>query len=396
MNKMLNILTISTYPFETPNHGGQHRLFNIVKAYQADGHKVCSIGVLGSDTYPHQEGFEFYPDNQALAKYIENPFLMEDWAIGQLYSKNDIYFERLIKHITITPDVIHIEQPWLFAFATRYVNSVLKKKIKIIYGSQNIEYKLKYDILKTYLDTETAFNGSQKVYEIELEAIHQADLVVCVSQNDLDWCQSEGAKEYLLATNGVANRKTTREGIVEANRIVGHKKFALYCASAHPPNMSGFFDYFGNGVGCIAPDEKLVIAGGAGPCILNDERYKKAAGLSRLTLTPGLVSETCLQGLLHTAHVIVLPLSHGGGTNLKTAEALWSGKWVLGTPMAFRGYEHFINSNGVKVEANPQRFLGILREILSLPPLSLTEDEKHERRDVLWESTLTSLSSWFS
>lgn len=59
--------------------------------------------------------------------------------------------------------------------------------------------------------------------------------------------------------------------------------------------------------------------------------------------------------------------------------------------MAFRGYEHFINSNGVKVEANPQRFLGILREILSLPPLSLTEDEKHERRDVL-ESTLTSLS----
>jgi hypothetical protein len=221
-------------------------------------------------------------------------------------------------------------------------------------------------------------------------------LVVCVSQNDVDWTQAEGAKECLLAANGVTNRQTTHTGIVEANNIVGHKKFALYCASAHSPNIEGFFDYFGNGIGCIAPDERIVIAGEAGSFIKNDKRYQKSAGLSRLTLTPGLVSETCLQGLLHTAHVIVLPLSHGGGTNLKTAEALWSGKWVLGTPIAFRGYEHFTNSKGVKIQSDPQRFLSILREILSHPPISLTEDEKNERQVVLWESTLAPLCAWIS
>jgi hypothetical protein len=32
-----------------------------------------------------------------------------------------------------------------------------------------------------------------------------------------------------------------------------------------------------------------------------------------------------LEGLLDGAQCIVLPLTQGGGTNLKTAEALWSG-----------------------------------------------------------------------
>jgi len=112
----------------------------------------------------------------------------------------------------------------------------------------------------------------------------------------------------------VRPRAVTDVGIAAANAISGGKKFALYCGSAHPPNIKGFFDLFGQGLGCLAPDERLVIAGSVGEHIQNDVRFGRAPNVRHQCIIADLVSEACLQGLLSTAHMIILPITDGGGT----------------------------------------------------------------------------------
>lgn len=391
MTSKPKILTISTYPFDEPAHGGQHRLANIVKRFRETGHDVQAIGVLGSEAYPPQIHFEPFPGAQALASVVKNPFLMEDYAIGKLFAKKQSFYEALARHVEGVPDAIHVEQPWMFEFAQLLISRSRWKKTRLIYGSANIEAPLKHDILSMYLDADAAKTGAALVQEVELSAVRNANSVVAVSESDGDWALANGAKRMLVARNGVVEREVDENGIREANLHSGVRKFALYCASAHPPNMTGFYHYFGRGSGCLAPSDRIVIAGGAGPHIVNDPKFPATGGLTRTCVSAGLVSEDCLAGLLDTAHVIILPLEHGGGTNLKTAEALWAGKHIVATPMAFRGFEHFADSEGVRIAGQPKEFLTALREAMAAPPLILSEAEQERRRSVLWESTLREL-----
>jgi hypothetical protein len=392
----MNILTLSTYPIDNPLHGGQHRLHNIVEAYKEAGHAVQAAGVSGSDQYPESPGFVPYPGMTAFTPYIANPFLMDDWAIGELFEKNDQFFKSLADLITPVPDLIHVEQPWLFKFAVRYTKLHPSRKIKIIYGSQNIEHDMKFDIVNTYMGLDSAHSAQEKVLRCETAAISLADGVCCVSQEDLDWTKLKTKAPCVLAFNGVKIRETTSTGITEANKIAGHKKFALYSASAHPPNITGFFDIFGGGVGCIAPNQIIVIAGSAGPNIKSDPRFQRTAGLGKICAVAGTVSEECLQGLLELAHTVILPITHGGGTNLKTAEAIWAGKHVVATTKAFRGFDKFKSTSGISIADDPSGFLVALRKSLEKPPNVISADQRLSRRTVLWSETLRPLLNLIS
>lgn len=392
----MKILTLSTYPFATPRHGGQHRLYNIVAAYKAAGHETRSVGVLGSVAYPSEEGFVACPPASELARYIENPLFMEDWAIGQLAAKDDVFFAALRSQIREIPDLIHVEQPWMFEFARRYSNENSRNSVKILYGSANIEHMLKSKILENYFDKRHSERCAQLVFECELAAARGADFVCATSAHDADWLQQHGAYEVVIAPNGVRDRVTTDAGISQANLITGHRKFVLYCASAHPPNIVGFFKLFGRGVGCLSPDERLVVAGSAGPNIRTDERFDRIPALAKHYVSVGEVSEECLQGLLHISHAIVLPITQGGGTNLKTAEALWAGRHMVATPIAMRGFEHHVESFGVTVCEEPIAFRHAVRAAMASTPLELTPEDKLLRRSLLWQSTLVPLTDSIS
>ena len=103
--------------------------------------------------------------------------------------------------------------------------------------------------------------------------------------------------------------------------------------------------------------------------------------------------EQCLQGLLEIAHTVGLPITHGGGTNLKTAEALWAGKHVVATTTAFRGFESFRTSPGVLVADEPSKFLAALRTTMAQAPNNLPRAEREKRKSVLWTETLKPLIS---
>ena len=160
--------------------------------------------------------------------------------------------------------------------------------------------------------------------------------------------------------------------------------------------MAGFFDLFGDGFGCLSADQRLVIAGSAGPAIADDARLHTSARLAQSIVVPGMIDDPCLSGLLDTAHCIVLPITQGGGTNLKTAEALWAGRYIVATTTAMRGFEQFIGSPGVLVSDQREEFKQNLRFAMQAPPLQLSHAEREKRGVVLWSQNLKSLSPFIT
>jgi hypothetical protein len=389
----MRVLTLSTYPIAAPRHGGQQRLHHIVRAFKAAGHQTQSIGIFGSQSYPAEEGFLSLPPVDQLTRYIKNPVLMEDWAIGQMAVDDAKVFSELCDHIDVVPDVIHVEQPWLFAFAQRYARQCGRDKVKLIYGSANIEHELKRSIVEQIIGTKAAKSCAELVLKCECSAARGADLVAATSSRDAQWLRPYSNGDVLVAANGVAERPSTIAGIEAANAITSHRKFALYCASSHPPNIAGFFDLFGRGIGFLSPIERIVVAGGAGLSIRSDSRFKTTPGLAAHFIDAGEVSEECLQGLLETSHVMVLPLTQGGGTNLKTAEALWAGHWVVATQTAMRGFEDYSAERGLDVCSDASSFREAIRVAMQSAPLRLSSAEKMARRPLLWEYTLKPMVS---
>lgn len=388
----MNILILSTFPSDNPTHGGQHRLANTIRLLKEDGNCVQSIGVLGSADYPKSDSFVDYPPVLEFKNYIDNYFLMDDWAIGELFFYNDYYYQLLKNKIEILPDIIYVENVWLFKFAQRYIKEWIgKKHIYLVYGSENVENELKYNIVKTYMGHKIALEAKEKVFSMEVNAIKNADLVFCVSKEDVNWASQYSKFQPILAQNGVNRLEVNSTGIQEANKITGGHKFILYCASGHPPNISGFFEIFGNGIGCLPPDTKLVVAGSAGKAILLNEQFHKTAGLSKLFVDAGIVTNDCLRGLLELAHVVILPINQGGGTNLKTAEALLNGSFIVTTRKAMRGFESFLNDDGVFVSDTATEFCHHLSEVLNKEKLVLSNSTKLKRNVLLWEETLKDL-----
>ncbi len=388
----MNLLTLSTFPFDKPRHGGQHRVSNLVKKYESLGHVVESAGVLGSRIYESQEGFLAVPEQEDLLKYVEDTLFMEDVAIGRLFANSEIHFLSLASQIRYVPDAIHVEHPWLFEFAYKYRKSVGKTDMKLIYGSANVEHKLKNSILKPHRSESEVSAAAADVLECELFAIKNADAICCVSPQDMEWTRQFTKAPCVVALNGVSRREATTAGVQAASRISENKKFALYCASGHPPNVTGFFDIFGAGLGCIAPDQLLIIAGSAGPSVMSHRLASRTPGINSRLRAAGEVDEATLQGLLNAAHAIVLPITQGEGTNLKTAEALWAKKYIVATTKAMRGFETFKHAQGLHINDVPSDFLQSLQTAMSAEPLEVALQESPSREEVLWERTLLSLS----
>ena len=383
----MRITVLSTYPISPARHGGQHRVSNMVSALRAAGHEARSVGILGSESYPATDGFLPYPGYDALRGFIENPFLMEDFAIGMLAANDPAVSKALARLIDPDCDALFCEHPWLFAFARKYAERARKKPL-LVYESHNVESELKRQIIEGYYSPAYAQVCHDLILEVEKEAISKADMISTVSEADAEWTRQFSRVPIVVAPNGVTAARASIQDVAEANRIVGHHKFALYVASGHPPNVFGFFDTFKSGVGCIGPDCRLVVAGAAGNAIQTDPRFANVAGLGRCFVDAGMVSDSALRGLLQTAHCIFIPMTAGGGTNLKTAEALWTGRAVVATSHAMRGFEAFEGAPGVHVAHNRVEFLRALQLCMCERRFEIEQQERNRRKSLLWDETL--------
>lgn len=387
----MNVLMLTIYPLDQPRHGGQLRARNILETYRSAGFQIKVAGVLSGPVYSRTEGFVACPPMLRLALIHRRPDLMVDYAIGVLFATDDDAFRQLAGQIDFRPDVIHVEQPWLWGFAARYAATLGPHRPRIVYSSHNVEHEVKHAIFNANKGRTAAQEAAELVSQMEIAAIRQADAIICVSASDACWTAGFSSNPIRVAGNGVAPWHSSPKGVRQAQEITEHFPYAVFCSSAHIPNMEGFFEMFGGGFGSLSPDQRLVLVGSAGEAVGRSPRFHQSARLPERTLIAGVVDTECLAALLDAAHCIVLPVTQGSGTNLKAAEALWSGKHIVSTTKAMRGFEDFICSPGIEIADTPAAFKQALRRAMARPALILSDEERVRRREVLWSECLAQL-----
>lgn len=289
-------------------------------------------------------------------------------------------------------DVIHVEQPWLWELGKKLNQHFCNGRALMVYGSENIEAPLKAAIFKDYgIDHSDALAA---INSLEQKATREADIVAAVTEEELSVLKSWGAKIGLLAANGIEDINANPKTIDMWRSKLPEAPWMLYVASAHPPNFLSLVQIFNGSLGCFPPDSRLVVAGSVGEHayrVFSESKWG-VINQSRLQLLFQLEDDD-LAAVKKLAHGFVLPIGSGGGSNLKTAEALYSGSYVVGTPTAFRGFEQYRDATGVFLADNPAAFHQSVREALQSPPCNALDDpyEIEKRSELLWSSRLKTL-----
>lgn len=388
------VLILTTYPLVDPKHGGQIRAKNLVEKFKRYGWNVETIAYVDEDS-PESKGpkDKIFEKNELYNSLNgEQVLFINDLQVSKHVLKDSV-FDDFIKSLPKNLDAIHVEQPWLWPLAAAYRDRINNNCV-LVYGSQNIEADLKIDILKSL--TGQQYSKLLKRIHLEIDnlerrASREADIVAAVSTSDLDiikeWVPSA---RLILAPNGVEPLKPRDEDLQKWTDRLGDLRFLLYVASAHPPNFTNFSNLIGGSLGCFPPNTKLVVVGSVSEHIYHQcaQGRFSSVNLSRLELL-FQVSNEDLAAIKSLCHGFFLPIPFGGGTNLKTAEALQSGKFVVGTKEAFRGFENYTTLPGVHVADDPTGLHSAVRYVMGTD--HTPERDKRAVSELGWESCFESL-----
>ena len=373
-------------------HGGQIRLAEIISAYREAGFRVQSVNLYGVEAAagqprgPHDID---YPRLSAFRRWHGKALpLIDDLTSGQYAAGDSQAYQALSKTLNSKPDIIHIEQPWLLPLVQRWRQ---EKKIaggRLIYGSQNIEAPLKYAILRQYHVAE-AEAVADEIAQLEKQACQQADIVLAVSETDQKTLASLASTPVILAANGIAPWHPDASRLEAWRKRLPRSPFALFVGSAHPPNISGFFETLGESLGFLPPDCRICVIGSVGEHLPQHPIFQRWKPLneSRIQIL-GMLDDADLAAVKALAHVFILPITEGGGSNIKTAEALYSGKHVLGTPVSFRGFDRYLGMPGIGLGQTPEAFRQQLRSILHTPLPENDPAWQEARESLVWKKTL--------
>jgi hypothetical protein len=383
---------LTTYPLAVPRHGGQIRSAQIAKALGSLGLTVVTIGCVDARAY--SAGYLgpndiFFPDDTPYRQFAgQRVDCLNDYFSG-LYAAGDAdAYRRILAALPPRIDFIFLEQPWLLPVARRIRAD--RAIGTLIYSSQNDETALKLLALKV---AHPSLSGalSQAVNELERSACAEAGLILAASEHDKATLSRYTDNKIMVVSNGVESWQASVEDCARwsKNLLFGLERFAVYVASAHPPNYLSFFDVFDDRFGFLAPDQAICIVGGASGHIKRLLAGRRHEELSRLRLRfLGQVDAPDLSAIRQLAHVFVLPILDGSGSNLKTAEALYSGAWVVGTPVSFRGFERFTTAPHVMVAQPGQEFRAAVRRAMASRRPALSEADRRSLEGLTWQHAL--------
>jgi len=284
-------------------------------------------------------------------------------------------------YIEDVPDAVIFDHPWLWNEAKR-----LKERypnIKIIHSSHNLEFTLKKDLLsgleENQIDTVIDF-----LEDIEAEIANLCDLIICVKEDEANWFRSNGAENVIVANNGTNTVPKS---------VRSEKPYALVVGSGHPPNVVGSIKYLFDAVDWLPNGTDLIFVGSISNALKG--KLGKESNVKRNTkiIFLGIRSDEDLNKLVESASVILLPIPYGGGSNLKTAEALSSGRPIVSTTVAFRGFEEFMNSGDVYISDDINNFQEMTMWYCLYKQDTILRSSIHK---LSWESSLAPIRDYLS
>lgn len=363
---MCRILQLCPFPItDKPSSGGQIRIDEISKVYRYLGAEVTRSCIVTRSRDLAKSTDVLMPWwHRVRRKHIGRPSnigpLRQYWST----SGSDFLLNKVLSGIVSKVDVIHIEHPWLIPMAKKLRSHPLLEQAVLVYSSHNIESAL-YESMwrEAGMWNRNAEALQHDILEAEMEAAREADIVWAVSETDANILSGWGAREVFVAPNG-CRMLPKRRGI----KGLPVKSYALFAGTAYGPNVNGFQEWLGEKLDYIPPGTAIATVGSCGQIFSTMPSYKKSIDEGRF-INYGWVEQPFLDQLLLHASAIVLPVSAGGGTNLKTAEAIMSLRPVISTSYAMRGYESWGCAEFIYTEDSPKGFQERVVQMLSLDAL---------------------------
>lgn len=394
----MKILQLSTYPIEEPRHGGQIRVNEIRKKFISMNCNVLSLSITESSHSKYNLNNDFIINMKDLPTPNNIPFC-SDLATARLVSYKSKAYNFLLEHtLKFQPDIIMCEQAWLWPFVNlANQNKILNQNnYYLVYSSQNIESHVKNNILEKHGIDSSRDDVIREIAKLENHLVMNADKTICVTKSDAKFFQSICSNEILVCPNGVSNRQSSIDMINTIKNLTSNRPYLFFCGSAYPPNAQGFWDMFNPSMIHFPPDCMIIVAGGVGDILWNymPEEGKKYSQVNHgIVKCIGMVSDDILSALIDNAKGIILPITSGGGSNLKTAEAIASGKPVVATSTACRGYDFVDQLTNFYITDDKKTFSLLSRDILidkiKLDPM--TQKERELRSSVYWDEALKPL-----
>jgi hypothetical protein len=347
---------VGTHSTLRPIHGGQLRSYNIGRALEANGYMVRGIAACfrqAHDIVNERECIlDIYKARMWKGSVCRGSF--SDYFM--LHTVNDdpeLRAEFFRYSGAVRSDIIMLEHPWLWPLV-RLLPDVASGHVPVVYNSQNVEAHLKHKIVADLKLDETEMGVARPlltaVDEFEREVVTSVKAVTACTTEDAAVFDAWGARRTMVAGNG--SRRPVGTGLrrpFPASLPEG-ARYAFMVGSGHPPNVTGFENLVLPWLSKLRPGQRVVVAGGASDWIRNRliETGIADALEGRLVLL-GHVSDLALSVLIENAACIMLPIEYGGGSNLKTAEALLSDRRVVASAAAMRGFEPYRDLPGLTI-----------------------------------------------
>jgi O-antigen chain-terminating methyltransferase len=380
------ILQLTNYSIEEPDHGGKLRCYNIREALREYFEvKTLSIEVSENDTV----------DDHSIGVCAKDLYAqigdgcLQDWASAYyLIEKQNLWSSLRQIVLNFNPDAILLEQPFLFpVFKKLQQDGALRKECILINSSQNNEVELKRGIYNQIFGKQKAVEKLDIVKQLESEATRAAHLSIAVSEQDLDYLKALSPDQpVLLYRNGHSGIKTTREIQKWAEKFANSERNFIVVGSWHMPNILGLKRLVDAGLLSLDPKKtKLWVFGGMGPGLLST--FSLTLGESSPLEIIGQASSDDIDSAIMASSGVILPIWDGSGSNLKTAQALLSGKTIIGTNFAFRGFEAHSTESGVNITDDADALLGAMRSV----DISANHQRPQAVAHLRWDNLLKNL-----
>jgi glycosyltransferase involved in cell wall biosynthesis len=321
-------------------------------------------------------------------------------------ASDDKFQTRARKVITgFKPTIVEYEQGYAYS-ALSTIMAELTGDVRTVFSSHNVEWRMKEQIaLSEGASSDEISALVEEIRTLEQDLIRHSDVVICVSDADrteYERLNDDKKRAIIVIPNGINRLKPSESGkrhwddYKKKNHI---KKLILFVASAHPPNLHGFRSLI-DGVGFLPFSHRIVVAGSLSDmlkALVRKPSNIQEAIMKNRVMFAGRLSEESLEGLIAEADVIILPILEGGGSNLKTAEAIIADKPVVATSHAFRSYETFLDVlPNLHIADSAVDFQAAIERAITAPKVRRSAKAARLAESVLWENCLAPLKDIIS
>lgn len=275
--------------------------------------------------------------------------ITQDWR-WKMYHQfdNDHNFKNSIENIADWADIVILEYPFWGKIVSKICT---EKQVKLIITAHDIlckQVSVNTDIYKSLL-TE------------EINSLKKANHVISVAKKDKEFLEEWGINNQVIANPVNLN-------IAQQNIVINNQKewfnlypwltetYCLFVGSGHFPNVEAVKEI--KNLASIYqekqynPSCKFIVIGSCCPPEIQDN-----------FIALGKVESELLTLVYQQAKLVIVPLLSGTGSSLKIAEAMSFGKVIIGTNIAFRGYNIEHKINGI-VEDNLRLYPDAIEQIL--------------------------------